>query len=190
MSLQSLLAQSSKYCLYPEHIGEAVWFLGIFRADYRERRRRRVDLTVGWHSTTCSLSLAITWMTSQARKLSRVTVTIAFDIDGNLNKKTELYATHSLRWSISFSIAAVIHKNEYIPKPWASLFSITKAFFLILALQLSAEFGVRNFDESIRVVKLQLTCIIEDTNAAEVVKISSGTFYKFWSCLVLLNRLI
>ena len=68
-------------------------------------------------------------------------------------------------------------------------FQILKAFFLILALQLSAEFGVRNFNESIRVVGL-LTCIIEDTNAAEVVKISSGTLFKFCSCFILLNRLI
>lgn len=59
-------------------------------------------------------------------------------------------------------------------------FSISKAFFLILALKLSAEFGVRNFDESIRVVKLRLNYIIEDTNAAEVVKISSGTIQVLW----------
>lgn len=60
-------------------------------------------------------------------------------------------------------------------------FTISKAFFLILALQLSAEFGVRNFDESIRVAELLLTFITEDTNAAEVVKISSGTLSKFCS---------
>jgi hypothetical protein len=69
-------------------------------------------------------------------------------------------------------------------------FSISNTFFLILALQLSAEFGVRNFDESIRFVELQLTCIIEDTNAAEVVKISSGTLSVFCGCWILLNRLI
>ena len=101
----------------------------------------------------------------------------------------QLYATHALLSSISFS-ESVIHINEYIPKPWASFFFNLKAFFLILALQLSAEFGVRNSDKSIRVVKLRLTCIIEDTNAAEVVKISSGALSKFFGCLILLNRLI
>ena len=79
--------------------------------------------------------------------------------------------------------------NIFRSRELCLFFTITKAL-LILVLQLSAEFGVRNFDGSIRVVNLRLTCIIEDTNAAEVVKISSGTLFKFCGCLVLLNRLI